>query len=97
MKKIFFEIKQMNIFQKIQLLSTFIPLYSFAFVVFTTYIVCWKKKRGFSSFAVCSPIYFLILFLLEKIIPIFLIKYIICVIVSFIGNYFLVRIQRKIK
>lgn len=97
MEKIGNTIRQMNLFQKIQVLSAFIPSYSCLFVIVATYIVCWKKKLPFLSYIVCSFIYFILHWLALNFIGVPLIKYIICFFISLIGNYSLVCIQMKEK
>ena len=97
MNKIITNVKNLSLFQKIQIISGFIPLYSFAFVFITSYIVCWKNKKTFGALLIISVIYFSILCLTwnSNIYPI--IKYIACCIISLIGNYFLVCSQTKSK
>lgn len=95
MKKISNTIMQMNLFQRIQVLSALIPYYSSFFVVVTTYIVCWKKKQLFGSFIICSFIYFILFSLTFNFISTPLVEYIICCAISLVGNYSLVSIQMK--
>lgn len=97
MKKISNTIKQMNLFQKIQVLSAFIPSYSCLFVIVTTYIVCWKRKLPFGTYILCSFIYFTLHWLTLNFISVPSVKYIICFFISLIGNYSLVCIQMKEK
>lgn len=97
MEKIRNTIRQMNLFQKIQVLSALIPFYSCLFVTVATYIVCWKKKLPFLSYIACSFIYFILHWLALNLISVPLIKYIICFFISLIANYCLVCIQMKEK
>ena len=97
MEKLSDTIKRMNLFQKIQVLSAIIPYYSFLFVMITTYIVCWKKKLPFTSYVVCSVVYFILYFLALNFISIPLLEYIIGFFIALIGNYSLVCIQLKEK
>ena len=97
MEKIRNTIRRMSLFQKIQVLSAFIPSYSCLLVIVATYIVCWKNKLPFLSCIVCSFIYFALHWLALNYISVPLIKYIICYFISLIGNYSLVCIQMKEK
>ena len=95
MERIMSNIKKMNLFQKIQVLSAIIPYYSCLFVIITTYIVCWKKKLSFISYIACSFIYFILLYLTVNLISVSLLKIAICFFICFVGNYCLVCMQMK--
>ena len=95
MNKIVDTIKQMRVFQKIQLFSAVLPLYSFIFVFIVSYYVCWKKKLGYLLLTIVSVVYFTLLCLLLNLISLLVIKYIICCVISIIGNYCLISIQMK--
>ena len=95
MNKIATTIKQMSIFQKIQLFSAALPLYSFIFVFIVSYYICWKKKLGYLLLTIVSVVYFASLYLLTNFISLLIIKYIVCCVISIIGNYCLISIQMK--
>ena len=95
MNKIATTIKRMSVFQKIQLFSAVVPLYSFVFVFIVSYYDCWKKKLGYLLLTIVSVIYFALLCLLLNFISLLIIKCIICCAISIIGNYCLVSIQMK--
>ena len=97
MNKIVTTIKQMTVFQKIQLFSALLPLYSFIFVFIVSYYVCWKKKLGYLLLTIVSVIYFMLLCLLLNFGTLLIVKYIVGSVISIIGNYFLVSIQMKSK
>ena len=97
MNKIVTTIKQMTVFQKIQLFSALLPLYSFIFVFIVSYYVCWKKKLGYLLLTIVSVIYFMLLYLLLNFGTLLIVKYIVGSVVSIIGNYCLVSIQMKSK
>ena len=97
MNKIVTTIKQMTVFQKIQLFSALLPLYSFIFVFIVSYYVCWKKKLGYLLFTIVSVIYFMLLCLLLNFGTLLIVKYIVGSVISIIGNYCLVSIQMKSK
>ena len=87
--------KKMSVFQKIQVLSGLIPLYSFLFVAITTYLVLAIKKRTYFSYVIQAVIYFSALFLLLNIDLHRIIQYFILVPVSLVGNFCLVCNQNK--
>ncbi len=95
MERILSNIKKMNLFQKIQILSAIIPYYSSLFVIITTYIVCWKKKLPFIPYIVCSFIYFALLSLMINLISVSLLKFVVCFFICLVGNYCLVCMQMK--
>ena len=97
MNKIVTTIKQMTVFQKIQLFSALLPLYSFIFVFIVSYYVCWKKKLGYLLLTIVSVIYFMLLCLLLDFGTLLIVKYIVGSVISIIGNYCLVSIQMKSK
>ena len=97
MNKIVTTIKQMTFFQKIQLFSALLPLYSFIFVFIVSYYVCWKKKLGYLLLTIVSVIYFMLLCLLLNFGTLLIVKYIVGSVISIIGNYCLVSIQMKSK
>ena len=97
MNKIVTTIKQMMVFQKIQLFSALLPLYSFIFVFIVSYYVCWKKKLGYLLLTIVSVIYFMLLCLLLNFGTLLIVKYIVGSVISIIGNYCLVSIQMKSK
>ena len=97
MNKIVTTIKQMTVFQKIQLFSALLPLYSFIFVFIVSYYVCWKKKLGYLLLTIVSVIYFMLLYLLLNFGTLLIVKYIVGSVISIIGNYCLVSIQMKSK
>ena len=97
MNKIVTTIKQMTVFQKIQLFSALLPLYSFIFVFIVSYYVCWKKKLGYLLLTIVSVIYFMMLCLLLDFGTLLIVKYIVGSVISIIGNYCLVSIQMKSK
>lgn len=97
MNKIVTTIKQMTVFQKIQLFSALLPLYSFIFVFIVSYYVCWKKKLGYLLLTIVSVIYFMLLCLLLNFGTLLVVKYIVGSVISIIGNYCLVSIQMKSK
>ncbi len=97
MRKIISNIKKMSLFQKIQIISGLIPLYSFIFVFITSYVVCWKGKKRYFPLIVFSVVYFAFLYLTWVLNIHFAIKYISCCLISFIGNYFLICTQIKEK
>ena len=97
MNKIVTTIKQMTVFQKIQLFSALLPLYSFIFVFIVSYYVCWKKKLGYLLLTIVSVIYFMLLCLLLNFGTLLIVKYIVGSVISIIGNYCLVSIQIKSK
>lgn len=100
MNKIVTTIKNMSLFQKIQLISSIVPLYSFIFVFIVSYISCSKRKKGFFSLLVCAFIYFGVLVILLNTLSapnLVILKYAICLVVSIIGNYFLVLNQMSKK
>ena len=97
MNKIIANIKKLSLFQKIQIISGLVPLYSFAFVFITSYIVCWRNKKTYGALFIFSVIYFSILCLTWNSNIYIVIKYIACCLISFIGNYFLVCSQTKSK
>ena len=86
-----------HIFQKIQLFSALLPLYSFIFVFIVSYYVCWKKKLGYLLLTIVSVIYFMLLCLLLNFGTLLIVKYIVGSVISIIGNYCLVSIQMKSK
>lgn len=97
MNKIVTTIKQMTVFQKIQLFSALLPLYSFIFVFIVSYYVCWKKELGYLLLTIVSVIYFMQLCLLLNFGTLLIVKYIVGSVISIIGNYCLVSIQMKSK
>ena len=97
MERISNTIKQMNLFQKIQVFSAVIPSYSCLFVIITTYIVCWKRKLPFGAYVICSFTYVILQWLTMNFISAPFVKYIICFFISLVGNYSLVCIQKKEK
>ena len=97
MNKIVTTIKQMTVFQKIQLFSALLPVYSFIFVFIVSYYVCWKKKLGYLLLTIVSVIYFMLLYLLLNFGTLLIVKYIVGSVISIIGNYCLVSIQMKSK
>ena len=97
MNKIVTTIKQMTVFQKIQLFSALLPLYSFIFVFIVSYYVCWKKKLGYLLLTIVSVIYFMLLCLLLNFGTLLIVKYVVGSVISIIGNYCLVSIQMKSK
>lgn len=92
--KILENVKKMTLFQKIQIISSIIPFYSTIFVFFTTYIYCSKGKKYFLYFSLIS-IMILVLTLLVNTLEIIIIKYLLWVIIAFVGNVLYVLIQIK--
>ena len=68
---------------------------SFIFVFVVSYYICWKKKLGYLLLTIVSVIYFALLCLLLNFISLLIIKYIVCCVISIIGNYCLISIQMK--
>ena len=97
MNKMIATVKQMSVFQKIQLFSAFLPLYSFIFVFIMPYYVCWKKKLGYLFLITVSAIYFIMLSLLLHFATMLVVKYIVGCVISMIGNYCLISIQMRSK
>ena len=93
MKRFITNINKMNLFQKIQVLSGVIPLYSFIFVFLTSYIASWKGKKGYFQLVLFSVTYFALVFFCWKLNMHFVVKYIICCLISIVGNYMLVSTQ----
>ncbi len=93
MKTIIDNFKKMTLFQKVQVLSGIVPLYSALFVVITTYIVNWKaKKGGWVLYGLISAVYCCVLYLAWNPNWHFVLKYIITFPLSIIGNYLLVSL-----
>lgn len=95
MERILSKIKEMSLFQKIQVLSAIIPYYSCLFVIITTYIVCWKKKLSFIPYIICSFVYFALFSLTVNFINISLLKFAVCFVICLVGNYCLVCLQMR--
>lgn len=95
MKSFIANIKKMNLFQKIQVLSGIIPLYSFIFVFLTSYIANWKAKKGYLRLILFSVPYFALVFLCWNLSIYVVAKYIICCLISIVGNFMLVSTQIK--
>lgn len=96
MRKIIDKINKMNMFQKIQILSGLIPLYSFIFVFLVSYIIRWKAKGGYSQLIVFSILYFVTVCSCWQLNVHFLLKYIICCPISIVGNYLLVSTNTEV-
>ncbi len=95
MKKIVTNFKQMTLFQKIQVLSGVIPVYSCIFVLVATYIINCRMKKWL-LFSVISVVYFSALCITSFLNIHFAVKYMIWCPISLIGNYLLVSfIQMK--
>ena len=95
MNKIIAQIKQMNLFQKVLLISALIPYYSCIIVNLVTYVVCWKKKLSFVPFVICFFAYGILMFLVINCNVLPLIKYIASCFVALIGNYCLISLQMR--
>lgn len=93
MKRIIANIHKMNLFQKIQVLSGLIPLYSFIFVFLTSYVAIWKAKKGYLRLILFSVPYFALVFFCLKLNMHFVVKYIVCCSISIVGNFMLVFTQ----
>ena len=95
MNKIIAQIKQMNFFQKVLLISALIPYYSCIIVNLVTYVVCWKKKLSFAPFVICFFAYGILMFLVINCNVLPLIKYIVSCFVALVGNYCLISLQMR--
>lgn len=95
MKNIIAKVKQMNLFQKIQVISALIPYYSCTIVNVITYFICWKKKLPFFPFVICSIIYGSLMFFALNCNVIPFVKYMISFVIALIGNYSLVCMQMR--
>ena len=95
MNKIIAKIKQMNLFQKVLLISALIPYYSCIIVNLVTYVVCWKKKLSFVPFVICFFAYGILMFLVINCNVLPLIKYIASCFVALVGNYCLISLQMR--
>ena len=95
MNKIIAKIKQMNLFQKVLLISALIPYYSCIIVNLVTYVVCWKKKLSFAPFVSCFFAYGILMFLVINCNVLPLIKYIASCFVALVGNYCLICLQMR--
>ena len=93
MERILSNIKKMNSFQKLQVLSAIVPYASCLFVIITTYIVCWKKKLSFIPYIICSFVYFALFSLTINLINAVLLKFAVCFFICLVGNYCLVYVQ----
>ncbi len=89
--------KEMSLFQKLQVFSGLIPLYSFLFVAITSYIVNWKAKKGWLPYCIIAPIYFIAVCLVWNLNLHFAVKYLITFPLSVIGNYLLVAFTQMKK
>ena len=87
----------MTLFQKIQIFSGIIPFYSMLFTFVTTYICCWKNRKNYLLLGIIGILYFSIFFLAWNALSSknIILAIFICAIISFIGNYCLVRLQIK--
>lgn len=95
MKNIIARVKHLNLFQKIQVISAFVPNWSCLLVNVITYIVCWKKKLSFFPFAICFFTYGILMFLVINCNAIPVVKYMISCLIALIGNYCLVCLQMR--
>ena len=95
MNKIIAKVKQMNLFQKVLLLSALIPYYSCVIVNLVTYVVCWKKKLSFFPFVICFFAYGILMFLVINCNVLPIIKYIVSVFFALVGNYYLISLQMR--
>ena len=93
MNKIIARIKQMNLSQKVLLISALIPYYSCVIVNLVTYVICWKKKLSFFHFAICFFAYGILMFLVINCNVLPFIKYIVSCLIALIGNYCLISLQ----
>ncbi len=95
MQNILTNFKRMNLFQKIQVLSGIIPPLSTFLVIITSYIYTCKTKKWLLYCAITFP-YFLVASVTWSSSLHFVVRYIICFLVSITGNYLLVSyIQLK--
>ncbi len=96
MKNIIDKFKEMTLFQKIQVISGIIPLYSFLLVAITSYIIKWKfKKGGWVMYCIIGTVYFCVISITWNSGLHFAVKYLITFPVSIIGNYLFVSQQMK--
>ena len=95
MNKIIAKVKQMNLFQKVLLISALIPYYSCVIVNLVTYVVCWKKKLSFFPFVICFFAYGILMFLVINFSVLPIIKYIVSVLIALVGNYCLISLQMR--
>ena len=95
MNKIIAKIKQMNLFQKVLLISAMIPYYSCGIVNLVTYVVCWKKKLSFFPFVICFFTYGILMSFAINCNMLPLIKYIVSCLIAFVGNYYLICLQMR--
>ena len=95
MNKIIAKVKQMNLFQKVLLLSALIPYYSCVIVNLVTYVVCWKKKLSFFPFVICFFAYGILMSLVINCNVLTIIKYIVSVFIALVGNYCLISLQMR--
>ena len=95
MNKIIDKVKQMNLFQKVLLISALIPYYSCVIVNLVTYVVCWKKKLSFFPFVICFFAYGILMFLVINCSVLPIIKYIVSVLIALVGNYCLISLQMR--
>lgn len=88
----------MKMFQKIQLLSSFIPNLSVIFVFFTTFIYCCKAKKNYKKFSILSMLCLLIIGSIWNWIGSFnkfWLTYVIIVPLVFVFNIFMIKIQNN--
>ena len=95
MNKIIDKVKQMNLFQKVLLISALIPYYSCVIVNLVTYVVCWKKKLSFFPFVICFFAYGILMSLVINCSVLPIIKYIVSVLIALVGNYCLISLQMR--
>ena len=95
MNEIIVKIKQMNLFQKVLLISALIPYYSCVIVILVTYVVCWKKKLSFFLFGICFFAYAILMSLVINCSVLPIIKYIVSVLIALVGNYCLISLQMR--
>ena len=93
--KIIDKVKQMNLFQKVLLISALIPYYSCVIVNLVTYVVCWKKKLSFFPFVICFFAYAILMSLVINCSVLPIIKYIVSVLIALVGNYCLISLQMR--
>ena len=95
MNKIIAKINQMNLFQKILLISALIPYYSCLIANFVTYAVCWKKKTSFFPLGICFFAYVILIALVVSCNVLPFIKYIASCLIALVGNYCLISLQMR--
>lgn len=89
-------IKQLSVFQKLQIISGIIPFYSFLLTFIVTFIVCWKSHKNFVRLVIIGACYFIIYSLLWKVLSsleVMILPIFICALIALIGNSALIQVQ----